>query len=259
MSPWRTATSTAVKGLGAMDEKAALLPPPVIVNGVGVPTGNDSKSDDCAASAAGPASASRSASGSASGSASEAASGTGAGETWRDMAVLLRRRVRGRVPTGAVRSGRDYRGEVRWPFPDRPLRVQPSRGPMRPLAVALLLATAARAAAQSSGIRTYANPLDVDYKYNFEQEHQGISYRSGADPVIVNHKGEYFLFGTTANGYWHSTDLVRWRFVTPSRWPFEDVVAPAAISVGDTLLLMQSATAPRPLLYSTDPASGRLE
>jgi hypothetical protein len=36
-------------------------------------------------------------------------------------------------------------------------------------------------------------------------------------------------------------------------------VAPAAISERDTLFLMQSAMMPRPILYSTDPASGRLE
>jgi xylan 1,4-beta-xylosidase len=44
------------------------------------------------------------------------------------------------------------------------------------------------AAAQSSGIRTYANPIDIDYKYNFEQLNEGISYRSGADPVFVNRR-----------------------------------------------------------------------
>ncbi|HEV2083568.1 MAG TPA: hypothetical protein VGR09_00685 [Gemmatimonadales bacterium] len=48
-------------------------------------------------------------------------------------------------------------------------------------------------ASQSAGARTYCNPIDIDYKYNFEQLNEGISYRSGADPVIVNHKGEYYL------------------------------------------------------------------
>ena len=123
----------------------------------------------------------------------------------------------------------------------------------------LTFATTGWLPAQSSGPRTYANPIDIDYKYNWEQHHQGISYRSGADPVIVNHRGEFFLFVTVSGGYWRSTDLISWRFVTPSRWPFEDNVAPAAFSVGDTLLLMQSANAPRPILFSTAPATGRLE
>ncbi len=29
--------------------------------------------------------------------------------------------------------------------------------------------------------RTYVNPIDIDYRYNFEQHNEGISYRSGAD------------------------------------------------------------------------------
>ena len=130
---------------------------------------------------------------------------------------------------------------------------------LRRRVVALLATLAAEGSAQSSGIRTYANPVDIEYKYNWEGLNQGVSYRSGADPAVVTHRGEYYLFVTVAGGYWHSKDLIHWRFVVPSRWPFDDIVAPAAISVGDTLLLMQSATAPRPILYSTEPPKGRLE
>lgn len=123
----------------------------------------------------------------------------------------------------------------------------------------MLCALPALGTAQSSGIRTYANPIDLDYKYNWEQLNQQISYRSGADPVVVNHNGEYFLFVTASGGYWHSKDLLHWRYIVPTKWPFEDVVAPAAISKGDTLILQQSSTAPRPLLSSTQPETGRLE
>ncbi|HUQ98920.1 MAG TPA: family 43 glycosylhydrolase [Gemmatimonadaceae bacterium] len=112
--------------------------------------------------------------------------------------------------------------------------------------------------AQSSGIRTYCNPVDLDYKYNFEQLNEGISYRSGADPVVVNHNGEYYLFVTASGGYWHSSDLLHWRYIVPTKWPFEDVVAPAAISYRDTLLLLQSTFEPRAILYSTRPETGRL-
>jgi xylan 1,4-beta-xylosidase len=107
--------------------------------------------------------------------------------------------------------------------------------------------------------RTYANPVDIDYRYNFEQVNEQISYRTGADPVIVRHQDAYYLFMTLADGYWRSTNLLDWKFITPSRWPFQSIVAPAAISDGDRLLLMPSTTRPEPLLVSRDPARGQLE
>jgi xylan 1,4-beta-xylosidase len=126
-------------------------------------------------------------------------------------------------------------------------------------ALLLALAIAAPSGAQSGGIRTWCNPLDVDYRYNFENINDSVSYRSGADPVIVTQGGQYYLFATIAAGYWRSPDLVHWTHVRPSRWPFEDVVAPAALTVGDTIFLLPSAMEPRPLLYTTAPATGRLE
>ena len=80
--------------------------------------------------------------------------------------------------------------------------------------------------------RTYTNPVDVDYRYNFEQINDGVSYRTGADPAVVNHNGAYYLFQTLADGYWRSTDLIHWTFVTPSRWPMQSIVAPAVWSDG---------------------------
>lgn len=113
--------------------------------------------------------------------------------------------------------------------------------------------------AQSTQQLTYCNPVDINYRYNFEQIPQQISYRSGADPVIINHKGEYYLFATISGGYWHSKDLKNWKYITPSRWAFEDNCAPAAWSYGDTLLLFQSTFVQRPILYSTQPETGKLE
>jgi xylan 1,4-beta-xylosidase len=125
--------------------------------------------------------------------------------------------------------------------------------------VALALAAPAAVAAQSTGIRSWCNPVDVDYRYNFENINDSISYRSGADPVLLTQGGQYYLFGTLAAGYWRSPDLVRWTHVEPSRWPFDGVVAPAALTVGDTIFLLEAAMEPRPLLYTTKPATGRLE
>jgi xylan 1,4-beta-xylosidase len=113
--------------------------------------------------------------------------------------------------------------------------------------------------AADAPVRTYANPVDVDYRYNFEQINERISYRTGADPVIVRHADAYYLFMTLADGYWRSTNLLDWHFVTPSRWPLASVVAPAAVSDGDRLILMPSTTRTDPILMSRDPARGELE
>ncbi|MBI0475499.1 coagulation factor 5/8 type domain protein [Sphingomonas sp. MA1305] len=120
----------------------------------------------------------------------------------------------------------------------------------------LVLAAAAQATAAP---HTYANPVDLDYRYNFEQVNEGVSYRTGADPVIVPFKGAYYLFLTLADGYWRSTDLVTWRFVTPSRWPAEGIVAPAVSSDGERLLIMPSMTGQGAIYGTSDPASGRID
>lgn len=126
------------------------------------------------------------------------------------------------------------------------------------LGTALMLMTAVAAQAQP-GKRTYTNPIDIDYRYNFEQENAGVSFRTGADPVIVRHRDAYYLFHTLADGYWRSTDLVDWTFITPNRWPTESVVAPAAWVDGDKLYMMPSTTRQGPIYVTDDPASGRLE
>jgi xylan 1,4-beta-xylosidase len=105
-----------------------------------------------------------------------------------------------------------------------------------------------------SGSKTYCNPLDLDYKYNFEGRPQNISYRSGADPVLINHQDEYFLFSTIAGGYWHSTNLRDWRHIRPAGWPARDVVAPAALSTQGKLFLFPSTYETRPIYVITDPA-----
>lgn len=120
----------------------------------------------------------------------------------------------------------------------------------------IILATFTQA--QTSGIKSYCNPIDINYQYNFEQKKLQISYRSAADPVIINHKGEYFLFATISGGWWYSKDLLNWNFVKPDKWPVEDVCAPAAISVRDTLFLFQSTFSRRPIYFLTDPKSGHL-
>jgi xylan 1,4-beta-xylosidase len=125
--------------------------------------------------------------------------------------------------------------------------------------IVLLLLVGFDVAGQSgSGIKTYCNPMDINYRYNYEQLNDSISYRSGADPVIVNHKNEYYLFATISGGWWHSKDLLHWDYVIPDKWPMEDMCAPAATSVRDTLYLFQSTFEQRPIFISTEPAKGKL-
>ncbi len=107
--------------------------------------------------------------------------------------------------------------------------------------------------------RTYCNPMDISYRYNFEQLNERISYRSGADPVIINHKKEYYLFVTIQGGWWHSKDLIDWQYIVPDKWPMEDMCAPAALSVRDTLYLFQSTFEQRPIFISTEPEKGKLK
>ena len=120
-------------------------------------------------------------------------------------------------------------------------------------------AAIAMVASATAHAGTYANPIDIDYRYNWEQVREGISYRTGADPVVVPHKGRFYLFQTLADGYWVSDDLVDWRFVKPNLWPFDSMVAPAAWSDGETLYLKRSQMVPNAVLSSRDPASGQWE
>src|SRR5436305_10602990 len=113
-------------------------------------------------------------------------------------------------------------------------------GGARRSARAAIAAIVGLSIAQTHAQETYCNPLDIDYKYNFEEKWRNISYRSGADPVIVNHNGQFFLFGTIADGFWRSDNLVVWEHIKPDGWPEREIVAPAALSAKGKLFLFPS-------------------
>lgn len=148
------------------------------------------------------------------------------------------------------------------PAPPRPA---PFRVAAAAVALLALVHPACATSPTDSGLKpsTYCNPIDINYQYNFEQKDRGISYRSAADPVIVRHGEDYYLFATISMGWWHSTNLIHWRYikpdVSPHAWPKEDMCAPAAISVGDKLYLFQSTFDRRPIYVTTTPGTGRLE
>jgi len=118
----------------------------------------------------------------------------------------------------------------------------------------------ALAAAYPQQTGTYCNPMNLDYAYERkwpDMEHE--SFRSTADPALVNHHGTYYLFSTNQYGYWWSDDLLHWNYIynpLPGNESGDDMCAPAAWSHGDTLFLINSTWEHVPLYCSLDPKKG---
>ncbi len=105
--------------------------------------------------------------------------------------------------------------------------------------------------------QTYINPLDIDYTYMVYNSARNQSYRSGADPAVIEFKGEYYMFVTRSFGYWHSTDLVNWKFIKPQQWFFEGSNAPTAFNYKDSLVYFAGDPAGYgSILYTDDPKKG---
>jgi xylan 1,4-beta-xylosidase len=125
--------------------------------------------------------------------------------------------------------------------------------------VLLLIVASLSADAQQ---KTYCNPINIDYGYtpipNFSTWGR---HRATADPVIVNYKGDYFLFSTNQWGYWWSSDMSNWNFVSkkflrPWHNVYDELCAPAVGIVGDTMLVFGSTYSKNFTLWmSTDPKS----
>ena len=123
--------------------------------------------------------------------------------------------------------------------------------------IALILLLCADASAQQ---KTYCNPINIDYGYtpipNFSTWGK---HRATADPVIVNYKGDYYLFSTNQWGYWWSSDMSNWNFVSrrflrPWNNVYDELCAPAVGIVGDTMLVFGSTYSKNFTLWmSTDP------
>ena len=108
--------------------------------------------------------------------------------------------------------------------------------------------------------KTYCNPINIDYGYtpipNFSEWGR---HRATADPVIVNYKGDYYLFSTNQWGYWWSKDMLNWNFISkkflrPWNSGYDELCAPAIGIVGDTMLVIGSTyTSKFTLWMSTNP------
>lgn len=108
--------------------------------------------------------------------------------------------------------------------------------------------------------KTYCNPINIDYGYtpipNFTEWGK---HRATADPVIVNYKNDYYLFSTNQWGYWWSSDMLNWnfisrRFLRPWNEGYDELCAPAVGIVGDTMIVLGSTyTSKFTLWMSTNP------
>src|SRR5687768_7205481 len=111
--------------------------------------------------------------------------------------------------------------------------------------------------AQNMQMNTYCNPLNVDYTYMIYNAHDNLSYRSGADPAVLKFRNEYYMFVTRSLGYWHSTDLLNWTFITPEKWYFEGCNAPAAHNYKDSVLYVAgNPSGSMSILYTDNPKKG---
>ncbi len=109
----------------------------------------------------------------------------------------------------------------------------------------------------SGGERTtYCNPVDIDYTYMSHYAHQGVSYRSGADPAVINYKGTYFMFVTRSHGYWYSDDMSDWKFVRPEAWYFNGSNAPAAAVYKDRVIVLGDPSGRGAVITTDDPVRG---
>ena len=109
--------------------------------------------------------------------------------------------------------------------------------------------------------KTYCNPVNIDYGYtpipNFSEWGR---HRATADPVIVNYKGDYYLFSTNQWGYWWSNDMLNWNFISKKflrPWNagvFDELCAPGVGILGDTMIVFGSTyTSKFTLWMSTNP------
>lgn len=107
---------------------------------------------------------------------------------------------------------------------------------------------------------TYCNPINLDYGYtpipNFSEQGR---HRATADPVMVTYKDEYYLFSTNQWGYWWSSDMYNWKFVSrrflrPEHKVYDELCAPSVWVQGDTMLVFGSTYSRNfPVWMSTDP------
>ncbi|MBL3656423.1 family 43 glycosylhydrolase [Fulvivirga sp. 2943] len=103
---------------------------------------------------------------------------------------------------------------------------------------------------------TYCNPVDIDYSYMSHYAYRGVSYRSGADPAVINYKGKFYMFVTRSHGYWVSDDMSHWKFIKPQSWYFNGSNAPAAAVLNDEIIVLGDPSGHGAVIKTNNPELG---
>jgi hypothetical protein len=110
--------------------------------------------------------------------------------------------------------------------------------------------------------QTYCNPVNLDYGYcPIPDFVKAGKHRATADPAINLYKGDYYLFSTNQQGYWWSSDMIKWNFVARKflrSWNsgYDELCAPAVGNIGDTMIVFGSTyTRNFTVWMSTNPKS----
>ena len=122
---------------------------------------------------------------------------------------------------------------------------------MRALSLLAVLSLVSCAAPSPSSHRTtFANPLDLDYRFM----PTGPSRREAADPLITLYHDDYYLFASKSGGYWYSPDMRDWTLVVPQGLPLEDY-APAVVTIDGRMYY--TAHKSKAVFTTDDPKAGK--
>lgn len=89
------------------------------------------------------------------------------------------------------------------------------------------------------------NPLALEYRFMPESP----SRREAADPVVQLYKGQYYLFASKSGGYWCSSDLKDWIYISCKTIKSIEAYAPTVLSYDGALYFLASGG--KPQIYKT--------
>lgn len=96
--------------------------------------------------------------------------------------------------------------------------------------------------------KTFCNPMDLNYRF----QPRGIqAFREAADPLITQYKGKYFLFASHSGGYWHSDNMLEWKYIPIKSLPIENY-APDVLIKRDTVFYTASTKKKGYIYYTTN-------